>query len=210
MRLTRANINAVRYACLHFHYAKTVPVVKVAYNVFNDLNEWCGVIIYGSGANNNLASSVGLIQGEVLELVRVALNGKQSCTSQCLAQSIRQLHKDFPLVKIIVSYADLDQDHAGIIYQATNWLYLGTFNVGSLGAFIVNGKKTHPKSIHSLGIKQNITEIRKRLDPNATEFYTKGKHKYIYVFNKKERKKWLTKTKPYPKKEVVTNATKQI
>lgn len=28
-------------------------------------------------------------------------------------------------MRSIVSYADKDQDHTGIIYQAINWLYLG-------------------------------------------------------------------------------------
>lgn len=52
MRLTKANSKAINYACKNFHYSKSVPAVQYAYNVYNDKDEWCGVILYGGGANN--------------------------------------------------------------------------------------------------------------------------------------------------------------
>ena len=134
IELKRASAKAIRYACLHFHYARSVPANQYSYNVFEN-GEWCGVIIYSSGANNHIASPFGLVQGEVLELVRVALNGKQSHTSECVAASLKQLHKDAPQIKIVVSYADMDEGHKGIIYQATNWIYLGggrTYSINDL------------------------------------------------------------------------------
>ena len=77
------------------------------------------------GANNNLAKAFGKNSGEVLELERVALNGKQEYTSQAVAMALKQLHKDDPLCQIVVSYSDHRQKHLGTIYQATNWIYLG-------------------------------------------------------------------------------------
>lgn len=106
---------------------------------------------------------------------------------------------------MVVSYADLDQDHAGTIYQATNWIYLGKMNSGSRGAFIINGKKTHPRTIGSMGGVQSLKWVQEHLDPNATEFYTKGKHRYIFVFDKRLRKQWLKQSQPYPKKRSEMN-----
>lgn len=200
MKLTKANSKAINYACKNFHYSKSVPAVQYAYNVYNDKDEWCGVILYGSGANNNIGKSFNKNQGEILELVRVALNGKQECTSKAVALSLKLLHKEDPLCQLVVSYADLDQNHNGTIYQATNWLYLGKYKVNTKSAFIINGKKTHPRTVGSWHIKQNIDEIRKKIDKNAQEFITKGKHKYIYCFNKDERKKYEQISKEYPKK----------
>lgn len=197
--MKRATPQAVKFACMNYHYAKAVPCVEYAYNVYNEQNEWCGCIIFSPGATPHIASAVGMNKGEVCELVRVALNGKQPCTSECVSKALRQLHKDAPHIKIVVSYADIDQNHIGTIYQATNWLYLGDMDVGQRGAFIVNGKKMHPKSVHSKRWVQSVQWLREHIDPNATEFITKGKRKYIYVFDKKLRKKWLEKTKPYPK-----------
>ena len=90
MRLTQANSKAVEYACKHFHYSLSVPAVQFAYNVYNEQNEWCGCILFGGGANNNLAKSFGKNAGEVLELERVALNGKQEHTSQAVAMALKQ------------------------------------------------------------------------------------------------------------------------
>lgn len=200
MRISIATPKATRYACLKFHYAKAVPGSKYSFNIFNDKNEWCGVIIYGYGANSQIGQPFNLCQGEVLELVRVALNGKQECTSQALAMSLRELHKIAPHIKLIVSYADLDQEHAGTIYQATNWIYLGKYNEGSVGAYIIKGKKTHTKTIGDRYGTSSFEYIKKYVDPNAERFITKGKHKYIFVFDKKLRKKWLKENKLYPKK----------
>lgn len=77
MKITKATRKASEYACKLFHYSRTLPIVKESYNVFNDNDEWCGVIIYGPGANKHIASPYQKWQGQVLELVRVALNGKQ-------------------------------------------------------------------------------------------------------------------------------------
>lgn len=197
--LKRATPEAVRYACLNFHYAKTVPSSSYAYNVYND-DIWCGCIIYGGGANHYIAAPFGMKNGEVFELVRVALNGKQTCTSECVAASLRQIHKDAPQLKIIVSYADADQEHYGIIYQATNWIYLGLTDKGDTPAFIVHGKRMHRKTCHSRGWIQNEQWLREHVDPKAKALVTKGKRKYIFVFDKKLRKEWQKKSLPYPKK----------
>ena len=200
IELRKATHQAIRYACLNFHYAKSVPAVQFAYNVYEN-DEWCGCIIYSSGANNHIACPFNLSQGEVLELVRVALNGKQSATSECVAKSLKRLHEDAPYVKIVVSYADMDQGHVGTIYQATNWLYIG--KGAPIHSFIIKGKKTHFKSIHSKYKFVNLEWIKKNIDPNAKDFAPEGKHKYIYCFDKRIRKQWEAKALPYPKKDGV-------
>ena len=47
MRLERASYKAIKYACLNFHYAQAIPVTGIAFSVFNDKNEWCGLITFG-------------------------------------------------------------------------------------------------------------------------------------------------------------------
>lgn len=202
MRITVASQIAVRYACINFHYAKCVPIVAIGFNVYNDQDEWCGVICYGFGATPMIASPFDKWQGQVIELVRVALNGKQGHgkTSQAVAMTLKALPRYYPAVDIIVSYADLDQNHAGILYQATNWIYAGLVNDGQRGAFIIHGKKMHPKSVHSKGWKQSLLWLRENVDENATEFITKGKHKYIYPIEKRMRKRIEALSVPYPKK----------
>lgn len=200
MQITNASTQAIRYACQHYHYSGTMPSVQYGFNVYNDTGEWCGVVCFGGGATPRIGSPYGLCQGEVLELVRVALNGKQLATSQCVAAALRELHRQNPLVKLVVSYADADQNHVGTIYQATNWIYEGLKNKGTRAAFMVNGRRMHPKTVYSYGWRQSEKWLRENVDPEATQLITAGKHKYLYSFDRKLTRLLKTKAKPYPKK----------
>lgn len=207
MRLTKATHKAVEYACKHFHYAKAVPVNTIGYNVYNNSDEWCGVVVFGSGANNNIGTEYQQVTGGVLELVRVALNGKQECTSQAVAMSLKQLKKDCPLCRLVVSYADIDQSHLGTIYQATNWVFVGNKLENSTdSSWIINGKRYHGRIIsdwvkekgglHGLSRKEFL---QKYYDKNAVEFVTKGKRKYLFPLDKAMKKQIEPLRKPYPK-----------
>ena len=202
MRITKANSKATSYACKYFHYAKSVPTVMHSYNVYNNNDEWCGCIVFGGGANNNMSKSFDLNAGEVLELERVALNGKQEFTSQAVAMALKQLHKDNPLVKIVVSYSDHRQKHIGTIYQATNWLYLGISKTSNT-QYLYNGKWTHKRTIDG---KSNKDFLEKTLPKRENS----NKFKYIYCFDKKQRKKYLTLSKPYPKDKDITACEMQV
>lgn len=202
MRLAKANMKAVEYARKTFHYSKSVPTVQYAYNVYNDRDEWCGCIIYGGGANNNLAKSFGKHSGEVLELERVALNGKQEQTSKAVAMSLKQLHKDNPLCQIVVSYSDHRQKHLGTIYQATNWIYLG-LTITSDTQYFYRGKWTHERTINSRPDRDTLKKtLPKRENSN--------KFKYIFCFDKKERKRYLKLAQPYPKDKDLTTCEMQV
>lgn len=199
MRLETASAKAIKYACMNFHYAKSVPVNTFGFSVFNDNNEWCGVILYGSGATNNLAEPYGLKQGQVLELVRMALNSKQGVTGKALAISLTLLRKKLPLCKLIVSYADSEQNHLGIIYQATNWYYT---NYSTDTVFLVNGERFHRRTLNS---KYNTSsfELLKEKGLTVVPIKTKPKWKYIYPLDKSLVPLCKSLAKPYPKK---TNA----
>lgn len=207
MILKKASHKAIKYACLKFHYAKSVPVNVLGFSVFNKKNEWCGCIVYGTGANNNLSNAYSLPQGSVIELTRMALNGKQESTSKALSLSLKILNKYVPLCKMVVSYADKDQNHKGIIYQATNWIYTGTSMKDKHdSSWIVNNKRYHGRIISDWvkakgGLKGLSREqfIKKYYDINAKAYITKGKLKYIYPLTKKLKDKCLKLKKPYPK-----------
>lgn len=202
IELKRATPEAVRFACMNFHYAKRVPQAKWAYNVYED-GEWCGVVVFGFGAQHNIATGIGYDYGEVCELERVALNGKQKFTSQVVSECLKRLHHDAKQIKDVVSYADANQNHLGIIYQATNWIYIGDTAKTSGSkpdAYLIHGKKMHPRSVGARGYRQSISWLRENVDPNAKEIWGKPKFKYIFVFDKKQRKAWQQKALPYPKK----------
>lgn len=203
MRIEKASGQAIKYACMKFHYAKAVPQIRLGYSVFNDNNEWCGVVLFSNGANPHIASEFGYVQGQVVELVRVALNGKQNTTSQVLGAALRQLKKHAPGVKLIVSYADRNQEHIGTIYQATNWMYIGEY--ASERGIMLNGKLIHRRSVSSKYGTSTMSWLKENVDPDAEVIKGKTKIKYIFPLNKWTRKKLKDRSKPYPKKEILIN-----
>ena len=198
MRLEKASYKAIKYACLNFHYAKAVPVNVTGYSVFNNNKDWCGVILFGSGATNNLAEPYGLKSGQVIELVRIALNGKQDGTGKALSIALKKIKKDIPLVQLVISYADSEQGHIGIIYQATNWIYTNSSVDTNL---IVNGIRYHRRSLCSKYGTSSLQALKaKGLD--VKQIRTKPKWKYIYPLDKSLIPMCKAMAKPYPKKEI--------
>lgn len=120
--------------------------------------------------------------------------------------SLKQIKKDVPQCRMIVSYADVDQHHLGTIYQATNWIYTGQSD--GMRYFVINGIKTHPKTVWSRIVTiegkrrrcpQTIEAVRQFFDKDATIFESKGKRKYLMPLDKEIRKRIAPLAKPYPK-----------
>jgi hypothetical protein len=192
MRLEKASSKAVRFALLNFHYAKTIPSVQSSFSVFNNNGEWCGVICYSIGANKSIGTFAKLKQGQICELVRVALNGKQGSTSKALALSIRLMSIKNPLIKMIVSYADSEQGHLGTIYKATNWYFIGVSrHIHHIE--ILTGKRMHNR------VYSELPKSKQKFFKNTIPF---DKYKYIYPLDKNMVDLCKSLSKPYPKKEL--------
>jgi hypothetical protein len=191
MRLEIASSKAIKYACLNFHYAKVCPVVGIAFSVFNDKEEWCGVITFGYGASANMGKPYKLNHGQYLELTRMALNGKQESTSKAMSIAMRLIKKQCPTVKLLISYADKGQNHKGIIYQATNW-YLVDDTESSGYEVWYKGKWVHDRGPNTLPKEQ-----REKL----TYRKKSGKYKYLFPIDRSLLDMCKKLSKPYPKKE---------
>jgi len=203
MRLELASSKAIKYACVKFHYAKVVPLVRLAYSVFNDKGEWCGVITFGGGAGANMGKPYKLNQGQYLELTRMALNGKQESTSKAMSIAIKLIKKTNPQIQLLISYADKGQNHFGTIYQATNWYFVDENESSGVDLFY-KGKWVHDR-IRGTMTKTEVDNLPKRKRA--------GKRKYLYPLNNKMQILCNGIKKPYPKKlsgVVESNANSQL
>lgn len=203
MRLEKASYKAIKYACLKFHYSKKNPLFNLSYSVFED-NKWCGIIMFGRGSNPRIASQYNLKQGNVLELTRIALNGKQKNTSQVISISLKLLKRDVPLCRIVVSFADGNQGHIGIVYQASNWVF--QYELKSADEFVdlKTGKNIHSRMVNKKGeFNYSDFEIGKRKNYNEVKRVKKEfvKYKYIYPLDKSLIPMCIELSKPYPKKK---------
>lgn len=190
MRLEKASHKAIKFACMNFHYAKTVPASSISYSLFNDENEWCGIISFCYPSGVMSGKQFNLMQGQFIELNRMALNGKQNSTSKALSLAIKIFKKQNPTVKLLISYADKGQDHYGTIYQATNWIYVGE-NETSGKDYFYQGKWRHDRTLNEYS-KEFLATLKTRK--------RSGKRKYIYPLDKTLINYCKSLSKPYPKK----------
>ena len=110
----------------------------------------------------------------------------------------KELKKNKPELWGILSFADATEGHLGIIYQATNALYLGT---SSPATFYIDqtGRLRHPR-------QNGVNITRQMAEQNGwSPVKREGKHRYLYILpDSKTHKKQLLKSIkspqfPYPK-----------
>jgi hypothetical protein len=200
LKIDWASYKAAKFACQNWHYSKSIPAGKLVKVGAWENDNFIGVVIFARGANKSMLSPFDLRQDQGCELARIALRKHETPVSRIVAIALRLLKGKFPALQLVVSYSDCDQDHHGGIYQAGNWIYDGRHNVGMVSGYIINGRKTHKKTVHSRGVRQTLSEVRKHLDPNAEEFITTGKHRYLMPLNKQTKTKLQERSQPYPKR----------
>ena len=156
---------------LNIHYAKRMPSISYAYGLYR-WGEMVGMVSYWTPASPALCKGIcgEEHRSDVIELNRLVLKDNlPNEASFLVSRSLKML----PTPKVVVSYADTAQDHAGIVYQATNWLFTGTTKPRTDMA-----GKDGKHSRHHLGDRTN------RINRSA-------KHRYVYFIGTKKEKKVL-------------------
>lgn len=157
-----------------------------------------GSIVFAVGNTPDLGRKYNIGKYEVCELSRVALNKHITPVSKLLKIAIVILKKDNPKLKLIISFADSNQNHLGIIYQATNWIYSGQTEKSKI--WIYKGKEYHTRSVTARGYVNHYGKMCKCPKPNECEsIEQKPKFRYLYPLTKEMRKQILKLAKPYPK-----------
>ena len=129
IKVNKYNIQRISYEetkpfILNIHYAKRMPSISYAYGLFES-NNLIGIVSYGSPVSPSLCKGVAGEENKkiVIELNRLVLKeNKKNQASILIGASLKLL----PKPKIIISYADTKQNHLGIVYQATNFMFTGT------------------------------------------------------------------------------------
>lgn len=198
---------AAKFAVINWHYSKRMPKSKLAKLGVWENERFVGAIVFGVGATPEIGKPFGLVQKEICELVRVALNpNHRSPVSKCIAIACRVLKKSMPGLKLIVSFADTSQGHHGGIYQAGGWVFVGS---EEYHAYRVLGCVVHPRTLYDrYGVGgQSIPWLRKHVDPFAERVRNGIKHKYVMPLDATLMSKLKTISKPYPKRAVGVSST---
>lgn len=192
-----ASYDACKYACKNFHYSKSVPGGKLVKHGVWEGGKFKGVVLYGDTASASMHTPYGLDYTQVCELRRVALINHEHTVTEIISKSLKLLKKNNPNLELVVSYADQEQEHLGIIYQAGNWIYEGETKPTS--AFLINGKKVHGRTVNNVYGCSKMEYLRKNVDKNVRKVKNKPKFKYLMPLTKRARRKFEYLHKDYPK-----------
>jgi len=138
-----------------------------------------GVISFGKPASQNVCLGVcgKSNSNRVYELNRLWMSDKcpKNSESRFIGWALRQLKNINPPL-ILVSYADTEQGHSGLVYRATNWVYTGLSDKRNCGDVSLPG-------LHSRHAKKF---------EGATIVPRSRKHRFVYFCNPSDRKhlKW--------------------
>lgn len=193
LKIDWASHEATKYACLNWHYSKCLPVGKLVKIGAWENDKFIGVVIFGRGANKSLGEPYKLDQTECCELVRIALTDHKTPVSRIMSIAIKLLKNIHKQLKLVISFADSEQNHHGGIYQATNWIYVGKTN--SADEYLYKGKRWHGRAFRkSLGSHLNY------MNKGLEIVQGSQKHRYLMPLNDEMKTKISILSKPYPKR----------
>jgi hypothetical protein len=188
---------AATYATRRWHYSHSMPSGRlVCFGAWEDA-AFIGAVVFGRGASSEIGSPFGLRQDQICELCRVALGPHRAPTSQIVAIAVRLLRRQSPGLRLIVSYADPQHGHVGVLYQAMGWLYLGTTNAESL--IQLNGRLFHPRTVASRYRTRGIDWLRQHVAPDAAHIRQPPKHRYVLPLDDAMPRQLAPRVQPYPR-----------
>jgi len=217
------------------HYSHKWSLCQVAYGIFyiSDVDseffdskeeKHIGSIVFGQPVGRSAAESISdLVKvDEVFELTRlwVADGYGRNIESYCLSEALKLIRRDFLHIRALITYADSEVGHRGVIYQASNMYYQGRGEIALMPNYSISLVGPPYKWIHSRTVSatygsHNVEHLKKKIGHTFWRKKESSKHRYFYLFgNKMEKKKILSNLKhpilPYPKLSDHQNEVEKI
>jgi len=192
---------AAKHAVMHWHYSKTMPLGRMVKMGVWEEGDFIGAVIFGRGGNRHLGRPYGVENTGVCELVRVALKDHQTTVTQIVSLALRQLKESSPGIRVVISFADSSQGHLGTIYQAGNWMYLGTTT--PTPEYFYHGTWVHHRRVTGTAMGSEPIEVAggmsyTQLAASLPQRPGSVKFRYAYPLDKKMRRLLNSMSLPYP------------
>lgn len=200
LRLDWCSHEAATFAVKHWHYSGSMPMGRLVKVGVWENDQFIGCVLFAQGNNQHHGKAFDLNLFQVCELTRVALREHVSPVTKIVSIALSFLKRYCSNLRLVVSYADPEHGHVGSIYQAGNWVYVGTG--GSTDAFVDdNGKRLHSRSYSMKGAKIQFGRFA-QASPAGSVHRVKvlPKHKYFMGLDEEIRTKIAPLAKPYPKR----------
>ena len=190
-----------RAVILAHHYSGRVVNNSYIHLGIYRLGAFEGVLQFGYMLNPARAGKIveGTTQGEYLELNRMWLtdDAPRNSESRAISYAIKYIRKACPTVAWIQSYADERCGGFGVVYQASNFAYLGSHKCTF---YRLDGETYHEMLLtaHKKGgargryLRENISRAEK---------LTMRQFRYVFFLKTDWRKRLKLKIQPYPKRD---------
>jgi hypothetical protein len=175
---------------LQQHYSHRASIFWAGFALVKD-NLIEGVVVYGQPSPPIQRHAFTDRKFRLYELSRLVIQTEdRNAASVLIAGSLKLLEKPCA----VISYADMEMNHCGIVYQATNWIYTGP-TVSHDHAYMIDGKRVHPISLRDKG----ITNPKEWARINGVQTVKPmEKHRYFFLCGSKTQRASMLKTLRYP------------
>ena len=160
------------------HYTRKPSIFWCGYGLIEN-GMIVGVVVYGQPSPAIQKHAFTDRDFRLYELSRLVIQtSTKNAASFLVGNSLKMLE---PKPCAVISYADMQQNHCGIVYQSTNWTYTGS-TISHDKLYILDGKKVHPMTLRDMGIT-NPTQWAK--ENNISSIKPAEKQRYFYFVGTK-------------------------
>lgn len=188
-------VSATKSICDEFvvkkHYSKRASIFWAGFALVED-GMIQGVCVFGQPSPPIQKHAFTDRDFRLYELSRLVVQTKtRNAASFLIGGALKMLE---PKPCAVVSYADMEQGHCGIVYQATNWMYTGATKSHDK-AYLVDGVRTHPMTLRDRG----ITDPTRWAKENGVQMVPpEEKHRYFYLVGNRRQQKQMRSKLRYP------------
>lgn len=166
------------------HYSRSINGCSTDYCFKLEVGgQLVGAMFFGRMAMRNQWKKYGEQEADVVELRRLCCvdDTPKNTESFFISRALKWLRKN-TAIKTVVSYADAEHGHTGIIYRAANFEYQGL--AAGAKVIVLGERRYHDKAIRTK-YKGELKPFAKRLVEalacgEANYVKTAGKHCYVY------------------------------
>jgi hypothetical protein len=183
-------LNEIRGFIETHHYSHNINGVKVTYCFKVEYEgKLVGAVLFGA-MSTTAWKKFSTKEKDVLELRRLVLldEAGKNCESRVIGFCLRYIRKNDKSIKVIVSYADPNHGHSGIIYKASNFEYLGRSSPDKGYVDKETGKVYHSRALRTKykgKYKPFVEKLRKKKEEGLLqEISLQGKHCFIFKLYK--------------------------
>ena len=173
----------------HYSHNMNGVISTFCFKLLDD-KKLIGAAVFGWLAMANQWKKYVDVKDKLIELRRLCCidDTVKNTESYFVSRCMKWLKRNTRIEKII-SYADLEFNHVGIIYKALSFILIGRTARGRI--ILWNGKRYHDKTIRTFyngNLKPYAKKLKKALE-NGDAYYKKTQGKNIYL--KTIRETWI-------------------